>query len=150
MMSVTDQEEQAELYSQEISTVSGFANMTASIQRPRLKTVSLSPATYRYLIQVWESIKKHSEKLADMKKKGLVTEEEMNEILSQHCLFLERFDELQNYQGKVAVMCNGELFIGDTLQSAVKEAKEKYKDKPYYSQSINLIDIPSLFRVNAD
>jgi hypothetical protein len=149
-MSVIEQEQQAELYFHDISTVSGAINLTVSAQRPRLSTISLSPVYYRYLIQVWESISKHYERLVQMKEKGMITNEEMNEILLQHRLLLEHTKELQNHQGKVAVMCNGDLFIGDTLQETVKKSREKHGNKPYYSESINLIDIPSLFRINAD
>ena len=111
---------------------------------------SISPRNYEYYVTVWTIMNKHYKKLIELRDKGLITNEELLEILEQHALLIEKDDELLEHEGKVAVMCGGELFIGDTLNDAVAKARVKYGNRPYYSETINLIDIPSLFFKYAD
>ncbi|MCP8308167.1 MAG: hypothetical protein H3Z54_05665 [archaeon] len=97
------------------------------------------------ITDMWVSLNSLYESLQKLREKGLIEEETVNEILGQKVIFEERKDELIEYLGKVVVVCNGDFFIGDTLDEARNRAKERCGNKPYYSETIGLIDIPSMF-----
>lgn len=155
-MSINQQQDGAEMltYSLLVDTFPSFTRTSAeSISYGIISLggmVSIAPEGYHGYVELWSVLNKHYHKLKELQDKGFITEQTMMEILSQHVLFLERLSELHQHSGKVAVMCGGELFIGDTLNDAVTKAKSKYGDRPYYSETIDLIDIPSLFRSYAD
>jgi hypothetical protein len=126
------------------STNSGISLVTVS------PFVSVSPTNYMDYARKYTSWYDNYQKLIELQNKGLVTQETMNEILRQHELFLDiNEDDLLKYEGKIVVMCNGELFSGNTLNEAAEKARTKHGDKPYYSRAINLIEFPSLFPDNA-
>ncbi|GBC74835.1 hypothetical protein HRbin06_00142 [archaeon HR06] len=76
---------------------------------------------------------------------GLITEEDAWEITRQKIIFKENEQELKKkYKGKVVVVCDGKFFEGNNLTEAVKKAKEKVGEKPYYAESLyESLDIPS-------
>jgi hypothetical protein len=81
--------------------------------------------------------------LASLKAKGVVRNEDVEEVLLQHAIVEQRRFELLQHLGEVVVACNGELFYGRSLEEAIKKAKEKYGDKPYYSETIGIVNFPS-------
>lgn len=77
--------------------------------------------------------------------KGLIDEASVNEILEQKIIFEERRPEIeQKYHGKVIVVCNGEIFVAETIDDAIKKAKEKHGNRPYYSEALGITDFPSV------
>ncbi|MGB9693917.1 MAG: hypothetical protein ACPLYF_03650 [Fervidobacterium sp.] len=77
--------------------------------------------------------------------KGLIDEISINEILEQKIIFEERRAELEEkHRGKVVVVCNGEVFVGETIDDAVAKAKEKHGNRPYYSEALGITDFPSV------
>lgn len=90
-----------------------------------------------------EKISNFKELLYLLRGKKFFNEDDFNEILEQRKLLDSKRDILSQHQGQVVVVCGGELFFGNTLDEAVKKARKKYKDKPSYSESIGLIDIPA-------
>lgn len=109
---------------------------------PRIKTQSKIavatelPANEEFAI--WQELNSHYQELLENKNRGLVTEEDMMEILSQHQILIERSYELLDYHGKTVVVCAGDLFIGENLNEAVAKAQAKHGDKPYYAETIDL------------
>ncbi len=83
--------------------------------------------------------------LESLKSKGVITDSDIREIMFQHYLLELRRQELVSHMGEVVVVCNGELFFGKNLNEAVEQAKKKYGDKPYYSETVNMVDYPSPF-----
>jgi|SRR5215208_2093707 len=116
----------------------------------RVSMSTISPANYERELLVWSELEKNKAELEKLKEEGVISEADAFEILSQHALFLERMDEVAKHDGKVVVMCGGDLFVGDTLNDAVLKARAKHGDRVYYSETVNLIDIPSMFPTNAD
>ena len=77
--------------------------------------------------------------------KGLIDEPSIKEILEQKIIFEERRAELEEeYHGKVVVVCNGEVFVGETIDDAVAKAKAKHGNRPYYSEALGITDFPSV------
>jgi hypothetical protein len=111
---------------------------------------TISPFNYIDFVNAWHLLNKHCNKLMKLKEDGQISEKDMWEILKQHELLIMRSHELYNKNGKVAVMCEGDLYIGDTLNQAVYEARKIHGSKVYYSETINLIDIPSTLPLNED
>lgn len=77
--------------------------------------------------------------------KGLIDESSINEILEQKIIFEERRVELEEkYHSKVVVVCNGEVFVGETIDDAVAKAKAKHGNRLYYSEALGVTDFPSV------
>ncbi len=100
------------------------------------------------LISKDEGINDFKKSLLLLRSKGLLkNKDDFNEIMEQQKLLRKKRKTLSKYQGKVVVACGGELFIGNTLDEAVQKARKKYKDKPFYSESIGMVDIPSVYEL---
>ncbi|MEX2706801.1 MAG: hypothetical protein Q6352_016330 [Candidatus Freyrarchaeum guaymaensis] len=85
--------------------------------------------------------------LASLEKMGLLKRKDFVEIMKQRKILEEKRETLSKYKGKVVVVCGGEIFVGDTLDEAVEKAKAKHKNKPFYSESIGIIDFPSVYEL---
>lgn len=137
----------------EVENISGHSSLTQPMFRTigRSFSISVSPANYMHYVRKYASLYEHYRKLLELKGKGLINDETLTEILKQHELFLDIDEqELSRNQGKFVVMCNGEMFLGSTLNKAVEMARAKYGNRPYYSEAINLIEIPSILPSGAD
>jgi hypothetical protein len=90
----------------------------------------------------------HYNELLKLKEEGLIDDETVKEVYVQHQLLLERDRELIQYDGKYALMCNGELFIGNSLEDALSKSRSKHGKRVYYVELINRYHFPYLFQVN--
>jgi uncharacterized protein with ATP-grasp and redox domains len=109
------------------------------------KRISFSEAVEK-VISKDEKMVDFEKFLSSLRSKGLLkNEDDFTEILEQRKLLEKKRKTLSKYQGKVVVACGGELFVGNSLDEAVQRARKKYKDKPFYSESIGLIDVPSVY-----
>jgi hypothetical protein len=83
--------------------------------------------------------------LDSLRKKGVVNQKEIGEILLQFTILEVYRSKLVKHRGEVVVVCNGELFFGKTLNESIKKAREKHGRKPLYSESIDMVDYPSIY-----
>src|SRR5437867_5850337 len=95
----------AQVQSQTISTTVASGHTVATF----------APVTYWDEVAIWRELNEHLQELLLTKEKGLIDEADMIAILKQHRNLLERQHELVGYEGKVALMYNDELSIGDDL-----------------------------------
>jgi hypothetical protein len=81
--------------------------------------------------------------------KGFFKSEDMSEIMQQEVIFENwRARKGNGFIGKTIVVCGGEVFVGDTLVEAVRKSKEKFGDKPYYTESLEpIIEFPSTYEM---
>jgi hypothetical protein len=84
--------------------------------------------------------------MASLQKRGLLKDKDFIEILEQRKILDEKRDTLSQYEGKVIVVCGGEIFVGENLNEAVTKARAKYKERPYYAKSIGRKDFPSYIK----
>jgi len=83
--------------------------------------------------------------LTELEDKGVVDKNFAKEVLRQKEIFERERETLEaKYKGLVVVACGGEFFAGETFKEAVEAARKKFKDLPYYSESIKRIDHPSV------
>jgi hypothetical protein len=128
----------------------GVASVAPRPEGISIESAISSSLNYNINFGIQRELDEHRAKLMELKQKGIIDEQTVYEVLLQHYLLINRRGELLREKGKVAVMCGGELFIGDTLDEAVAKAKIKLGKRPYYSETINLIDFPSLLPIDAD
>ncbi len=83
--------------------------------------------------------------LESLQAEGFISFRDLQEIMFQHYILEIRRGELWNRVGEIVVVCNGELFFGTNLKEMVEQAKAKYGDRPYYSETIGIPDYPSPF-----
>jgi hypothetical protein len=85
--------------------------------------------------------------LSSMKTMGALTDAEIEEVESQFSILELHRETLVSHKGEIVVVYNSQLFFGTDLNSAIDEVKKKYGsiDKPYYSESIDVVDFPSIF-----
>jgi hypothetical protein len=93
-------------------------------------------------VKRFNALVKHLESL---KTKNIVNKDTIDEILLQFSLLELRRNELSKHIGEVVVVCNGELFFGKDLTEATKQARIKYGKRPHYSESIDIVEYPSIF-----
>lgn len=107
---------------------------------PRVGPAKASPerATYQ---RAHSELQSH---LATLQSKGVITESEMQEVLRQHEVLEEHRRELSGHVGETVVVAGGELFFGSSLDEAIQKATAKYGDRPHYSESVNIVEYPSL------
>lgn len=80
-----------------------------------------------------------------LKEKGVVDDGFIQEVLRQKRVFEDSRKRLEerNY-GKTIVVCGGDTFVGEDLDDALRKARKKHGDRPYYCESIGVIDYPSI------
>jgi hypothetical protein len=85
--------------------------------------------------------------LQDLKIKQIINEDEMNEILRQFSQLENHRDELTSHRGEIVVVYRDELFYGNELNEALKQAKKKFGaiDKKYYSETIDIPDYTFIY-----
>jgi hypothetical protein len=81
--------------------------------------------------------------LDSLKSKGVITQEDEREILRNYYSLERQRQELASHEGEVVVVSNGELFFGQNLNDAMKEARENQGERPVYSETIDMTDYPS-------
>lgn len=116
---------------------------TVPSQNVTLRSFASLPGNYEGRFAARQRATKLAHTLASLKAKNIIRDDDIEEILAQHAVVEQRRIELLQHLGEVVVACNGELFYGKTLEEAVRKAKEKYGNKPYYSESIGIVNFPS-------
>lgn len=109
-------------------------------------TMTLPSYNYRALLDEHNRINNSLKSLKTLKDKGLIDEQTMIETMKQQAYLEDNRDKITLDRGYV-VACGEQLFFGDTQDEAVKKAHDAVGNKPYYSESIGLIDFPSPFYV---
>jgi len=100
-------------------------------------------------INLWLS---HEPKTNDMEdsikvleERGVIDHYFIQEVLRQKEIFEDNRKELEEkHHGKTIVVCGGEIFVGENFDEALRKAREKHGEKPYYSESIMVTDYPSI------
>lgn len=83
--------------------------------------------------------------LKALKEKGVIDDSFIHEVLSQKKIFEDNRKELEKkHYGKTIVVCGGDIFVGEDFDDAVHKARMKHGKKPYYSESVGVIDYPSI------
>ena len=83
--------------------------------------------------------------LTELEGKGVIDKNFAKEVLRQKEIFERDRETLEDrYKGLVVVVCGGEFFAGETFKEALEAARKRFKDLPYYSESIKRIDYPSV------
>lgn len=84
--------------------------------------------------------------LSVLEEKGVIGDSFIREVLRQKRIFEDNRKELEekNY-GKTIVACGGDIFVGEDLDDALSKARKKHGERPYYSESIGVIDYPSIY-----
>lgn len=85
------------------------------------------------------------ERLQSLRSREIVTDSDLREVLDQFDILEQRRDDLGSHVGDIVVVCNSELFFGKDVNEAVKKARDKHGDKPYYSETVNIVEYPSTF-----
>jgi hypothetical protein len=68
------------------------------------------------------------------------------EILRQFNIFEGIRREIESkYWGMHVIMCGGEIFADKDFTEAARKAHAKYPNRPFYSEALGVIDIPTLF-----
>lgn len=100
-------------------------------------------------INLWISQETKTPEVKDslkiLEQKGVIEDSFIQEVLTQKRIFEEnrkKFEE-KNY-GKTIVVCGGDIFVGEDFDDALRKAKKKHGNRPYYSESIGIIDYPSI------
>lgn len=85
--------------------------------------------------------------LDSLKSDGIITDPEMQEIMSQFYALEPRRRELSSHIGEVVVVYDKELFFGDDLTEALQKVNKKFGSiqKRYYSETIDIPDFPSIY-----
>ncbi|MGI0080027.1 MAG: hypothetical protein ACRECH_10425 [Nitrososphaerales archaeon] len=83
--------------------------------------------------------------LESLQSKGAITNPDLEEIMLQHYELELHSNELLGHDGEIVVVCGGELFFGENLNDAIQKAREKYGNKPYFSETVNMVDYPTPF-----
>lgn len=80
-----------------------------------------------------------------LEEKGVIDDSFIKEILRQKGLFEDNREQLEEkYYGKTIVVCGGDIFVGEDFDEALRKARNKHGERPYYSESIGVIDYPSI------
>ncbi|HEX9317992.1 MAG TPA: hypothetical protein VF884_03565 [Nitrososphaeraceae archaeon] len=114
------------------------------------KNVSITVQQLRFTMEKYKQLKIHSTELLKLKQEDLIDEDTLKDVLHQHQLLLEKGIKLLEHEGKYALMSNGELFTGYTLEEALSKARRKYGKRPYYAELINREHFPYLFQSNGN
>jgi hypothetical protein len=85
------------------------------------------------------------EHLESLESKAIIPFSEVQEIMYQQYVLEIRRAELFGHVGETVIVSNTELFFGKDLNEAVAKAKEKYGERPYYSETVNMLSYPSAF-----
>lgn len=130
----------AETYSLEVSQT-----QSNIIDAERLTSLSLI-AIYQLAFSHLREAVKLAKHLATLRSRGVISDSEMDEILLQHSVLEQRRGETEKHIGEVVVVYDRELFFGSDLTHALERVKMKHKslDRKYYSESIGIVDYPSL------
>lgn len=100
-------------------------------------------------INLWISQETKTPEVRDsleiLEEKGVIEDSFIQEVLTQKRIFEENRKKLEdeNY-GKTIVVCGGDIFVGEDFDDALHKAKKKHGNRPYYSESIGIIDYPSI------
>lgn len=80
-----------------------------------------------------------------LEERGVIDESFIGEVLRQKTVFEDNRRGLgeKNY-GKTVVVCGGDVFVGEGFEDALRKARKKHGNRPYYSESIGVIDYPSV------
>jgi hypothetical protein len=116
---------------------------TVSAQNVSMESFVSFPRNYEGRFAARQRVIDLANTLASLKAKNVIKDADVKEILMQHSVVEQRRIELLKHLGEVVVACNGELFYGKNLEEAIKKAKDKCGDKPYYSESIGIVNFPS-------
>ena len=105
--------------------------------------MTISPRNYRWIVKEYIGLEKTYRHLKSLRDNGVIDEQTMIEIMKQKVFLEDNIQIVLGHIGKTVVVCNEQLFFGDTLDEAIKQARDKLGDKPYYSETIDFIDYPS-------
>jgi hypothetical protein len=85
--------------------------------------------------------------LQSLRSRKIINDTQHKEIISQFLVLEIRRVELSNRIGQTVVVCNGELFFGANINEAIAGARKKFgNDLPaYYSETIDIVDYPTIF-----
>jgi hypothetical protein len=104
---------------------------------------TISPQNIGSLWRQFSRLNDAYQNLKSLKDEGIMDENTMREIIKQKVFLEDNLDQLQGHSGYV-VACDSKLFFDDTLDAAIKKAKDTVGKRPYYSESLNnFIDYPS-------
>lgn len=105
---------------------------------------TISPRNFSSLWYQYSRLSETYQKLLSLKQKGIMDEKTMIEIMKQKVFLEDNIQQVLGHKGYV-VICDKHFFFGDTLDEAIKNAKEAVGDKPFHSETIDFIDYPSPF-----
>ena len=107
-------------------------------------SITYTPRNYWALLRQYARLERTLKQLQSLKDKGIITDEILRETMKQAVFLEDNRDKITQSQGYVVASAD-RLFFGDTHDEAVRKAREAVGERPYYSESIGLIDFPSPF-----